>query len=240
MVTRLKRYLEVLEEIIKTLHKSEKQDEGLRSSKNGPFRRIKEISDMKCLIQDKKTKRTNVKNSEKKKLFTLVRTSRFLKLGYALYENSMSLQHYKKAGEVVLESPIAEGSLTTVSDENIKKMIKLITKDHRLTVCMIVDELQINRGSLRQIVSQKLRLRKTYCRLGPHHLTDVQRLYSILFETKDVTPDFLNYIVTEDKTWCLINDSESKRHEMAFTCITSLEKGQSRKTTRQNDARHLF
>ncbi|GFS82193.1 hypothetical protein TNCV_250381 [Trichonephila clavipes] len=43
--------------------------------------------------------------------------------------------------------------VTSFSDENTEKVRKLITKDRRLIVCMIADELQINLESMRQIVT---------------------------------------------------------------------------------------
>ncbi|GFV71222.1 hypothetical protein TNCV_2429691 [Trichonephila clavipes] len=42
---------------------------------------------------------------------------------------------------------------TSISDENIEKVRKSISKDRRLTVRMIADEQQVNRESMRQIVT---------------------------------------------------------------------------------------
>ncbi|GFT74111.1 uncharacterized protein TNCV_3708231 [Trichonephila clavipes] len=45
---------------------------------------------------------------------------------------------------------------TSVNDENIEKVRNLITEDPQLTMCMIARELQINRESVRQIVTKNL------------------------------------------------------------------------------------
>ncbi|GFU37819.1 hypothetical protein TNCV_1063561 [Trichonephila clavipes] len=45
---------------------------------------------------------------------------------------------------------------TSLSDENIEKVRKLLTKDRRLTVLMIADEQQIKRESVQQIITQYL------------------------------------------------------------------------------------
>ncbi|GFW15887.1 histone-lysine N-methyltransferase SETMAR [Trichonephila clavipes] len=61
-----------------------------------------------------------------------------------------------------------------VSEENLEKVKKLITKYRRLTVNITADELQINSESPRQIAIQNLGIRKT-CGLVPHLLTDNQK-----------------------------------------------------------------
>ncbi|GFV71984.1 HTH_48 domain-containing protein [Trichonephila clavipes] len=79
---------------------------------------------------------------------------------------------FRKGRESVSHNTHRGEPATSVSDENIEKVRKLITKDFRLTVCMIAAELPINRESVRHIVTQNFRMRKTcYC-LVPHHLTD--------------------------------------------------------------------
>ncbi|GFV84708.1 hypothetical protein TNCV_4296901 [Trichonephila clavipes] len=64
---------------------------------------------------------------------------------------------------------IAENRLPPLVEKTFRK---LITKDRGR---IIADKLQINRESLRQIVTLNLGMRKTYCRLVPHHLTDDQK-----------------------------------------------------------------
>ncbi|GFX72752.1 hypothetical protein TNCV_4063471 [Trichonephila clavipes] len=50
--------------------------------------------------------------------------------------------------------------MTSVSDENIDEVWKLASNDHQLIVREIVDELQFNRESARQIVTQNLEMEK--------------------------------------------------------------------------------
>ncbi|GFV98999.1 hypothetical protein TNCV_3390621 [Trichonephila clavipes] len=68
--------------------------------------------------------------------------------------------------------------------------------------------MQISRETVLENVTQNLEMRKTYCRLVPHHLTYNQKQARSegsqnFVETADVTPNFLNCIVTEDESWCL-------------------------------------
>ncbi|GFX20709.1 mariner Mos1 transposase [Trichonephila clavipes] len=64
------------------------------------------------------------------------------------------------------------------------------------------------------------------CRLVPHHLTHNVKQACLdalqnFVETAEATPNFLNFIVTEDESWCL--SYETAKHGMAFSCITSSE-----------------
>ncbi|GFY17602.1 hypothetical protein TNCV_3519571 [Trichonephila clavipes] len=55
----------------------------------------------------------------------------------------------RKGRERVFDNPRSGRSVTSVSDENIIKLRKLITKDRPITVRIIADKLQINRESRR-------------------------------------------------------------------------------------------
>ncbi|GFV19682.1 hypothetical protein TNCV_479081 [Trichonephila clavipes] len=55
-----------------------------------------------------------------------------------------------KCRESVSDNPRRGRLTTSVSDENIEKMRKLIANDRQLTLRMIADELQINRESMGQ------------------------------------------------------------------------------------------
>ncbi|GFV33160.1 uncharacterized protein TNCV_2768781 [Trichonephila clavipes] len=83
---------------------------------------------------------------------------------------------------------------------------------------MIADKMQINHESERQIVTQNLGMRKTCCLLS-HHLTDDQKQAPLeasldFVKAADVTPNFLNCIVTEAESWYHRYDPETKRQSM--------------------------
>ncbi|GFV58571.1 hypothetical protein TNCV_2897481 [Trichonephila clavipes] len=72
----------------------------------------------------------------------------------------MLVRRFSKSRESVSDNPRSGRLVTSVRDENIEKVRKLITKGRQLTVHVIADELQINRESMRQILSQNLGMRK--------------------------------------------------------------------------------
>ncbi|GFY11050.1 HTH_48 domain-containing protein [Trichonephila clavipes] len=59
--------------------------------------------------------------------------------------------HFQEGRESVSDKACSRRPATSISDENIEKVRKLIKKDHRLTLLMIPDELQINYKSLPSI-----------------------------------------------------------------------------------------
>ncbi|GFV02540.1 uncharacterized protein TNCV_5017081 [Trichonephila clavipes] len=75
---------------------------------------------------------------------------RYVRVVHPLSKSKKSVSDNSRNGRLVI----------SVSDENIEKMRKLITKDCQLTVRMIVDELQINHESVQQIVNLNLGMRK--------------------------------------------------------------------------------
>ncbi|GFX02714.1 hypothetical protein TNCV_2011581 [Trichonephila clavipes] len=81
---------------------------------------------------------------------------------------------FSKIRECVSDNPRSGILEISVSDENIEKEEKLITKDRQLTVCMIADELLINRESMRKIVTQNLGMRKT-CVIDIDDIPNIQR-----------------------------------------------------------------
>ncbi|GFW51308.1 hypothetical protein TNCV_3254371 [Trichonephila clavipes] len=59
------------------------------------------------------------------------------------------------------ENLVSGRLVTCISDESIEKVRKLIILDSQLTVLMKVDEMQIKRKSVRQIITLNLGMRKT-------------------------------------------------------------------------------
>ncbi|GFT03958.1 hypothetical protein TNCV_1731061 [Trichonephila clavipes] len=85
-----------------------------------------------------------------------------MKIKHCLYKVCVRVVlPFSKSRESVSDSLRSRKLEKPVSHENIEKVIKLITKDRQLTVRMIIDELQIDRESVRQIVTQNLRMKKT-------------------------------------------------------------------------------
>ncbi|GFV71271.1 uncharacterized protein TNCV_3646311 [Trichonephila clavipes] len=130
-----------------------------------------------------------------------------------VYERSA---HFREGRESVSDNLLSVKPAVSDTDEIIEKVRKLIAKECRLTVCVITDEMQISRETVLENVTQNLEMRKTYCRLVPHHLTYNQKQARSegsqnFVETADVTPNFLNCIVTEDESWCLRYEHETRK-----------------------------
>jgi hypothetical protein len=65
---------------------------------------------------------------------------------------------------------------TSRSDENIDRMHSLVLSDHRMTVQMIADELQIGKTSVYLILTEDLEMRKICAKIVPKLLTPEPKL----------------------------------------------------------------
>ncbi|GFV23649.1 hypothetical protein TNCV_149161 [Trichonephila clavipes] len=77
-------------------------------------------------------------------------------------ECELVFRRFREGRESVSDKTCHGRLVTSISDENIGEVRKLFTKDRRLTVHLTADELHINRESVRQIVTQYLRMRKKW------------------------------------------------------------------------------
>ncbi|GFW57763.1 hypothetical protein TNCV_2926821 [Trichonephila clavipes] len=69
---------------------------------------------------------------------------------------------FSRSRESVSYNPHSGRLATSVSDENIEKERKLVPKDRQLAVCIIADELQINREPVRQMLP-RIQLNSVAC-----------------------------------------------------------------------------
>jgi len=91
---------------------------------------------------------------------------------------------------------------------------------------MLADEVNIGKDTVRKIIVEDLRKRKSCSRFVPHSLTPEQKDRRIaacrdLIATADSEPDFFKKIVTGDETWCFAYDPTTKCQSVAWVGETS-------------------
>ncbi|XP_041349487.1 protein GVQW3-like [Gigantopelta aegis] len=64
---------------------------------------------------------------------------------------------------------------TTKTDENIRKVQKLVRSDRRLTIRMMAEMLSMNKELIRKILIEDLSMRKVCAKMVPKLLTDEQK-----------------------------------------------------------------
>ena len=74
-------------------------------------------------------------------------------------------KRFKSGCEEVENDPKSGRPSTTKADENIRRVKQLVRSDRRFRVCMIADELALNRESVRTILLHDLGMRKVCAKL---------------------------------------------------------------------------
>jgi histone-lysine N-methyltransferase SETMAR len=79
---------------------------------------------------------------------------------------------------------------------------------------MIAEELNVNKETVRQILTENLKMKKVCAKMVPKNLSEDQKLnreemcQNVLEKTEDL--DFLNSVVTCEETWLFQYDPETK------------------------------
>jgi transposase len=115
---------------------------------------------------------------------------------------------------------------TSRNADTIANVREMAIRDPRLTLKMMSDELNINKKTIRQILHEDLRKRKTCAKFIPHSLTDEQkqrRLTSCqdFLQTCQDNLSFLDCILTGDESWVFQHAPETKRQNMQWTSKSS-------------------
>lgn len=103
------------------------------------------------------------------------------------------------------------------NDDNVEKIRDLLDKDRRITCEEIAKEIGISHGSVHNVLTVKLNMRRVAARWVPHALTpeqkqnrvDVSRLLYKRYENEG--EQFINRIVAIDETWIRSYEPELKR-----------------------------
>jgi len=101
-----------------------------------------------------------------------------------------------------------------------------VRSDRRLTLRMISSELKLNRFTVHQILTQDLDMRKVCAKMVPKNLTINQtanrrEVCFDLLDRLEREPEFFSRIITDDKSWILEYDPETKRQSWEWHTANS-------------------
>jgi len=109
-------------------------------------------------------------------------TVTYEKLQRAYGEHSLSRTNvfrwkkfFLEGGEQMEEEPGAGRTSTSKTEGNVERVRSLVRSDRRLTLRMISSELNFNRFTVYQILSQDLDMRKVWAKMVPKNLTTEQK-----------------------------------------------------------------
>ena len=101
---------------------------------------------------------------------------------------------------------------------------------------MISSELNLNRFTVHQILTQDLDMRKVRAKTVPKNLTNEQKANRSdvcldLLDRLERVPEFFSRIITGDESWILVYDPETKRQSRGWQTANSprLKKGRMSK-----------
>ena len=115
------------------------------------------------------------------------------------------------------DAPRRDCPSTTVTDENIQAIERIVMRDRQISVRRVVNQLAISKSSVLEIMNNYLDMSKVCTRWVPKLLIPIQHMnrvecYQELLQEIDANPiKFLDRIVTGDEFWICHHDSLSQQ-----------------------------
>ena len=104
---------------------------------------------------------------------------------------------------------------TSTTDINIKKVQQLVRTNRRLTICVTVNKVGMDKETARTILVDTLGMRKVCAKMVPRLLTEeqkAQQLYACrdILQQMEADKKLLESVITGDESWVFQYDSETK------------------------------
>jgi len=117
----------------------------------------------------------------------------------------------------VEDEPRAGRPSTSKTDDNVERVRSLVRSDHQLTSRIISSELNLNRFTVHQILTQDLDMRKVCATMVPKNL-----MTKLKANWRDVCLDLLDRrVITGDESWILEYEHETKRRSQEWHTANS-------------------
>ena len=145
--------------------------------------------------------------------------------------------------EQVEDDPRAGRPSTSKTYDNVQRVRSLVRSYRRLTLRMISSELNLNRFTVHQILTQDLDMRKVCAKLVPKNLTTEQKanrrdVCLDLLDRLEKGPEFFTRVITGDESWIRPRDKTPKSG-VAHCKLSPSQESENEQIQNQVDA-HLF
>ena len=135
-------------------------------------------------------------------------------------------KRFLEGREIVEDDERSGRPVTSSTDENIKIINEIVRNDRRLSVRMMSDITNIDRETIRKILTEDLQMTKVCAKMVPKNLTCEQKMNrkdicSDIMERFTDDPELISKIITCDETWIFQYDPETKRQSMHWKTPTS-------------------
>jgi len=131
------------------------------------------------------------------------------------------VKRFSEGRESVTDEERSGWPATSRTEENIAKIRQIVRKNCRLTVRSIAEQVNIDRETVRKILTEDLDIRKVYSKIVPKEPTKKQKQRRVticqdLLETQD---DILGRVIKGDETWVYQYDPATKRQSAQWKTI---------------------
>ena len=144
------------------------------------------------------------------------------------------------------DEPLA-GRPSTSKTDNVERVRSLVREDRRLTLRMISSELNLNRFTVHQILTQDLDMRKVWAQTVPKNLTTEQkanRRYVCLdlLDCLEGEPEFFSRVMTGDESWIfrVRPRDETPKSGVAHCKLSPSQESENEQIQNQIDALFFF
>lgn len=136
--------------------------------------------------------------------------------GDSTMSKTQAYEWYKefKAGRTVVDDlPRSGRPSTSVTDENIEKVKKIVLEDRRVSIREIAADLGVSFGSVQSVMHDVLGMRRVEARLVPRVLNFLQKQHRIAVakEMLSLGQNVIEGIITGDETWVYEYDIETNQ-----------------------------
>ena len=123
------------------------------------------------------------------------------------------VKRFSEGRESVTEKERSGRPATSRTEENIAKIRQIVHENLLLTVSSIAEQVNIDRETVRKILTEDLDMSKVCAEMVPKELTEEQkqRRVTIYHDLLEGQGDILGRVITGDETWVYQYDSETKR-----------------------------
>lgn len=129
---------------------------------------------------------------------------------------------FKRGRESIEDDPRSGGPVSALTEENVKKVEKLVLEDTRIKIGMLAEMTNLSVGTIHAILHEHLNLSKVSARWVPRMLTAPQKQVRVecckeFLELCGENPsNIFDRLVTGDETWVHHYDPESKQESMQW------------------------
>jgi len=111
------------------------------------------------------------------------------------------VKHFSEGRESVTDEERSEWPATSRTEENIAKIHQIVHENCQLTVRSIAEQVNIDRETVRKILTEDLDMRKVCAKMVPNKLTEEQkqRRVTICQDLLERQEDILGHVIRGDE-----------------------------------------